>query len=113
MAGGDTGANGEVQSASAGDAGDAGSIPAREGPLERGMAALSRAAAWGIAGTEEPGRPWSTGSMSGTRLKRLSTRVDQSSSASQTSPDPTALCPGEVTKRARTEPPEGLSSKAF
>ena len=38
-----------------GNAGDAGSIPGREDPLEKGMAAHSSIRAWRTPGTEEPG----------------------------------------------------------
>ena len=43
------------------NAGDAGSIPAREDPLEKAMAAHPRILAWEIPRTEEPGRLQSTG----------------------------------------------------
>ena len=48
--------------ASAGDTGDAGSIPEGEGPLEKGMATLSSILAWEIPWTEEPGGLQSMGS---------------------------------------------------
>ena len=44
------------------NAGDAGSIPAREDPLEKAMAIHSSILAWEISWTEEPGRLQSTGS---------------------------------------------------
>ena len=43
----------------------------QEDPLEEGMATHSSILAWRIPWTEEPGGPWSTGSQSQTRLKRL------------------------------------------
>ena len=49
-------------SASAGDAGDVGSIPGWEDPLKEGMATHSRILACRIPWTEEPGRLESTGS---------------------------------------------------
>ena len=42
-------------------------------PLEEGMATHSSILAWRIPRTEEPGRLWSIGLQSQTRLKRLST----------------------------------------
>ena len=47
---------------SAYDAGDAGSIPGREDPLEEEMVTHSSILAWGIPWTEEPGGLQSTGS---------------------------------------------------
>ena len=47
--------------ARAGDAGDSGPTPGREGPLEEEMAAYSSILAWRIPGTEEPGGLQSTG----------------------------------------------------
>ena len=41
--------------AKAGDAGDTGSIPGSEDPLEKGMAVYSSILAWEIPWTEEPG----------------------------------------------------------
>ena len=43
-------------------AGDVGSIPGREDPLEKEMATHSSILAWRIPGTEEPGRLQSMGS---------------------------------------------------
>ena len=55
--------------ASAGDTGDAGSIPlGREDPLEGGMATHSSILAWRIPWTEEPGGLQFMGSQSQTRL---------------------------------------------
>ena len=42
--------------ADAGDAGDVGSIPGQEDPLEKEMAAHSSKLAWEIPWTEDPGR---------------------------------------------------------
>ena len=54
---------------SAYDAGDAGSIPGREDPLEEEMVTHSSILAWGIPWTEEPGGLQSLGSQnSQTRL---------------------------------------------
>ena len=47
---------------SASNAGDPGSIPGREDPLEKEMAAHSSILAWRIPWMEEPGRLQSTGS---------------------------------------------------
>ena len=47
---------------SAYNAGDLGSIPGREDPLEEGMATHSSILAWRIPQTEEPGRLLSMGS---------------------------------------------------
>ena len=44
------------------NAGDLGSIPGREDPLEKGMAAHSSVLAWRIPWTEEPGGSQSMGS---------------------------------------------------
>ena len=43
------------------NAGDAGSIPGQEDPLEKGMANLSSTLAWEMPWTEEPGGLQSTG----------------------------------------------------
>ena len=48
--------------ASACNAGDTGSIPGREVPLEKEMATHSSTLAWKIPWTEEPGRLQSVGS---------------------------------------------------
>ena len=48
--------------ANAGDAGDLGSIPGWEDPLEEEMATHSSVLAWRISWTEEPGGLWSMGS---------------------------------------------------
>ena len=48
--------------ATAGDTGDAGSIPDWEDPLEEGMATHSSTLAWGIPWIEEPGGLQSLGS---------------------------------------------------
>ena len=48
--------------ASACNAGDPGSIPGREDPLEKEMVTHSSILAWRIPWTEEPGRLQSTGS---------------------------------------------------
>ena len=47
---------------SACNAGNPGSIPGSEDPLEKGMATHSSILAWRIAWTEEPGEPQSVGS---------------------------------------------------
>ena len=47
---------------SSADAGDVGSIPGQEDPLEEGMATHSSILAWKILWTEEPGRLLSIGS---------------------------------------------------
>ena len=44
------------------NAGDTGSIPGQEDPLEKEMATHSNILAWEIPWTEEPGRPQSLGS---------------------------------------------------
>ena len=41
--------------ANTGDVRDAGSVPSREDPLEKGMATHSSILAWGAPGTEQPG----------------------------------------------------------
>ena len=53
------GSNGKVSSS---NAGDLGSIPGWEDPLEEGVATHSRILAWRIPWTEEPGGLQSTGS---------------------------------------------------
>ena len=64
------------QPASAGDAGDMGSIPGLVRSLEKEMATCSRILAWRIPWTEEPGGLQLIGfANSQTRLKQLSMRA--------------------------------------
>jgi len=53
-------------------AGDPGSIPGQEDPLEKGMATHSSILAWRIPWTEEPGRqsPWGLKELNMTELLR-------------------------------------------
>ena len=51
------------------NAGDVGSIPELEDPLEEGMATHSSILAWRIPLTEQPGGLWSIGSQSQMQLK--------------------------------------------
>ena len=51
------------------NAGDVGSIPELEDPLEEGMATHSSILAWRIPLTEQPGGLWSIGSQSRMQLK--------------------------------------------
>ena len=57
----------KAKESTAGVAGDWGSIPGSEDPLEEGMATLSSIPAWRIPRAEEPGRLQSVGSQSRTR----------------------------------------------
>ena len=62
---------GSVGKESACSAGDLGSIPGLEDPLEKGMAAYSSILAWRIPWTEEPGGLQSTGSQELNTTERL------------------------------------------
>ena len=53
---------GKESACNAGDAGDLGSIPGQDDPLEEEMATHSSTLAWSIPWTEEPGEPQSVGS---------------------------------------------------
>ena len=57
----------------------------QEDPLEEGMAIHSSILAWRIPRTEDPGRLWSTGSQSQTRLKQLSSSSSRTSSTTDES----------------------------
>ena len=81
------------------NAGDVGSIPGLEDPLEEGMATHSNILAWRIPWTEEPGRLQSMGSQSRTRLKWLSMHAHSPGSMQKQPWDQTSLTaegPGPV-----------------
>ena len=60
------------------NAGNTGSIPGSEDPLEEEMAALSSILAWEIPWTEEPGRLPSMGLQSWTRWRQSNFHIDGS-----------------------------------